>query len=177
MTRPLPLSPPLALAIPLACSLLLLFCLLAGPARAAEPAANPAGNPAGSVKNAAAASVIRAGAAPLALNSGDRVFEKDVLVTAGQGSLGLILRDNTTLALGPGARLVLERFHFEPASGGLAQTLRLTRGSLAAVSGEIAKLNPAAAKVDTPLYTIGIRGTHFLLSVEPGAETPVERAQ
>jgi hypothetical protein len=71
----------------------------------------------------------------------------------------------------------VERFLFEPEQGALGQVLRLSRGSMAAVSGEIVKLNPAVARVDTPVYSVGIRGTHFLLSVEPGFETPEEAAQ
>lgn len=135
-------------------------------------------DPAGSVKNVTGeAQVIRAGAAPASLKPGDRVFEKDVLTTGKGASLGLILRDNSTLSLGPGSRLVVERFLFEPEKGGLAQVLRLSRGSMAAVSGEIVKLNPEVAKVETPLYSIGIRGTHFLLNMEPGFETAEEKAQ
>ncbi|MBI5519553.1 MAG: FecR domain-containing protein [Desulfovibrio sp.] len=135
-------------------------------------------DPAGSVKNVTGeAQVIRAGAAPTPLKPGDRVFEKDVLTTGKGASLGLVLRDNSTLALGPGSRLVVERFLFEPEKGGLAQVLRLSRGSMAAVSGEIVKLNPEVAKVETPLYSIGIRGTHFLLNMEPGHETAEEKAQ
>lgn len=134
--------------------------------------------PAGSVKSVnGEAQVLRSGAGPLALKHGDRIFEKDVLTTGKGASLGLVLRDNSTLSLGPGSRLVVERFLFEPEKGALAQVLKLSRGSMAALSGEIVKLNPAAAKIDTPVYSVGIRGTHFLLNVEPGFETPEEAAQ
>ncbi len=169
MTRPSSLFSALALALSL---------LLAGAALAADAPATPPGAPAGSVKNiSGTARLIRGGGEAVALNPGDRVFEKDVLVTGPDGSLGVILRDDTVLSLGPGARLVIEKFLFDPAKGALAQTLRLTRGSMAAVSGAIVKLNPAAAKVETPLYTIGIRGTHILVNMEPGHETPEEAAQ
>jgi hypothetical protein len=135
-------------------------------------------NPAGSIKSVTGeAQVIRAGAAPASLKAGDRIFEKDVLTTGKGASLGLVLRDNSTLSLGPGSRLVVERFLFEPEKGALAQVLRLSRGSMAAVSGEIVKLNPALAKVETPIYSVGIRGTHFLLNMEPGFETDEEKAQ
>jgi hypothetical protein len=162
-----------------ACSCILVLMLAAAPLRAAQPEGNPAeGDPAGSVKNVSGeAAVIRAGAAPLALKPGDRIFARDVLTTGAGAALGLVLRDNTTLGLGPNSRLVLERFLFAPATGSLAQALRLSRGSLAAVSGEIVKLNPEAARVDTPVCSVGIRGTHFLLHMEPGFETPEEAAQ
>jgi len=169
--------------LPLLRSALLGLSLLASPLLAPEPqtahaAEPPAATPAGSVKNISGeAQVLRGAAAPLALKHGDRIFEKDVLVTGKGAALGLIMRDNSTLSLGPGSRLVVERFLFEPEKGALAQALKLSRGSMAAVSGEIVKLNPDVAKVDTPLYSIGIRGTHFLLNVEPGHETPEEAAQ
>lgn len=151
---------------------LLALCLCA-PASAASEA-----DPAGSVKNVSGqASVLRGGAPAAPLKAGDRIFEKDVLLTSKGSSMGLVMRDNSTLSLGPSSRLVVERFLFAPEKGALSQVLRLSRGSMAAVSGEIVKLNPAAAKVETPLYSIGIRGTHFLLNQEPGYETPEEAAQ
>lgn len=147
-------------------------------ALSADLPAFAADTPVGSIKNTSGAvSLIRGKAEPTPLKPGDRLYEKDILITGKDGSLGLVLRDDTILSLGPGARLVIEKFLFEPAQGGLAQTLRLTRGSMAAVSGAIVKLNPAAAKVETPLYTIGIRGTHILVNMEPGHETPEEAAQ
>lgn len=149
-----------------------LLAIQARPALAAEA------SPAGSVKSVSGeAQVLRGGATPLALKHGDRIFEKDVLTTGKGAALGLVMRDNSTLSLGPGSRLVVERFLFEPEKGALAQALKLSRGSMAAVSGEIVKLNPAVARIDTPVYSVGIRGTHILLNVEPGFETPEEAAQ
>jgi len=127
-------------------------------------------SPAGSVKSATGeAFVIRAGAAPAPLNPGDRIFEKDVLTTGKGASLGLVLRDNSTLSLGPSTQLVVERFLFEPERGALASMLRVAKGSAACVTGEIAKLSPNAVKVMTPTAVIGIRGTHFVVNVEESA--------
>jgi hypothetical protein len=123
--------------------------------------------PAGSVKSfTGVAQVARLGAAPAPLKSGDRIFEKDVLTTDLNSSLGLIMRDNSMISLGPGSRLVVERFLFAPEKGALASILRVAKGSSAVVTGEIAKLSPDAVKVLTPTATIGIRGTHFLVNVD-----------
>jgi len=35
------------------------------------------------------------------------------------------------------------------------------------VSGSIAKLAPQAVQITTPVSTIGIRGTRFLVKIEP----------
>ncbi|MBU1042739.1 MAG: FecR family protein [Proteobacteria bacterium] len=131
-----------------------------------------ADSPAGSVKSfTGQAQVARHGAAPAPLNPGDRIFEKDVLTTGKDSSLGLVMRDNSVVSLGPGSRLVVERFLFAPEKGALASILRVAKGSSAMVTGEIAKLSPNSMKVYTPTATIGIRGTHFLVNVEDGAET------
>lgn len=152
---------------------LALFCLSLFSLNAALAADAPAG----SVKSVAGeAQVTRAGAAA-PLKTGDRVYEKDVLTTGKGATLGLVLRDNSTLSLGPGSRLVVDRFLFEPEKGALAQVLKLSRGSMAAVSGEIVKLNPNVAKIETPVYSVGIRGTHVLLHVEPGLEAAGDKAQ
>lgn len=153
---------------------LLLTALLAAfavPALAAE-AVNTEG-PAGSVKAVSGqAQLARHGAAPTALRPGERIFENDVLTTGAASSLGLILRDNSLVSLGPSSRLVVERFLFAPEKGALASILRVAKGSAACVTGEIAKLSPDAVRVLTPTAVIGIRGTHFLVHVDdgPGAE-------
>jgi hypothetical protein len=139
------------------------------PALAAEPE-----GPAGSVKAITGlAQLARHGAAPTPLRPGERIFENDVLTTGAASSLGLILRDNSTVSLGPGSRLVVERFLFAPEKGALASVLRVAKGSAACVTGEIAKLSPESVKLMTPTATIGIRGTHFLVNVDdgPGTET------
>lgn len=135
------------------------------------------GAPAGSVKSfTGLAQVARLGAAPAPLNPGDRIFEKDVLTTGKDSSLGLIMRDNSVVSLGPGSRLIVERFLFAPEKGALTSILRVAKGSSAIVTGEIAKLSPGAVKVLTPTASIGIRGTHFLVNVEDGVENGVETA-
>jgi len=127
--------------------------------------------PAGSVKNVTGeAQVARAGVAPVALKPGDRIFEQDILTTGKGASLGLVLRDNSTLSIGPASKLIVERFLFAPEKGALSSLLRVSGGSLACVSGEITKLSPDAMKVTTPTASIGIRGTHFLVNVEDGPE-------
>ena len=150
--------------------ILVLTAILIMPAVSALAA--EADNIAGSVKSITGlAQVTRVGAAPAPLKPGERIFEKDVLTTGADGSLGLVMRDNSLVSMGPGSRLVVERFLFAPERGALASILRVGKGSAACVTGEIAKLSPDAVQVMTPTATIGIRGTHFLVHVEETPET------
>jgi hypothetical protein len=82
----------------------------------------------------------------------------------------VILRDNSTLSLGPGSRIVIETFLFFPYEGKFGMLARITRGSMAYLSGLIGKLAPGSARFETPTATIGIRGTRFAVKVgTPGS--------
>lgn len=121
--------------------------------------------PVGRVKSAAGAvSILRAGAT-LPATVGTDVFESDELRTGSDGRLGLTLRDETRLSLGPNSEVTLAQFAFAPEAGRLALGLRLARGVLSYVSGVIAKLAPSAVRLQTPTAIIGVRGTHVLLKV------------
>ncbi len=94
---------------------------------------------------------------------GTRLHVGDTLATGPGGSLGVILRDNSSLSLGPESSLVIRKFLFAPAEGKLGLLVRLSRGTLACLSGLIGKLAPESVRFETPSATIGIRGTRFAL--------------
>ena len=91
----------------------------------------------------------------------------DVLATGSTGTLGVILRDDTVISLGPSSQIRLVQFAFDPAQGNLGMVLRMTRGLLEYLSGRISKLAPGSVRIETPIATLGIRGTHLLARIEP----------
>ncbi len=125
------------------------------------------------------AGVVRVSAGPATVTRDGRVFPAasgtrlrvgDTLATGPGGSLGVVLRDNSSLSLGPESRLVIGTFLFAPAEGKLGLVVRLSRGTLAFISGLIGKLAPETVRFETPSATIGIRGTRFALSAgEPAS--------
>jgi hypothetical protein len=80
--------------------------------------------------------------------------------------MGIILRDNSTLSIGPGSSLSVRNFLFSPAEGKLGLLVRLSRGTMAYLSGLIGKLAPESARFETPVASIGIRGTRFLVKLD-----------
>jgi len=94
---------------------------------------------------------------------GTKLRVGDVLATGPGGSLGVVLRDNSTLSLGPESNLVIRKFLFAPAEGKLGLLVRLSKGTMACISGLIARLAPESVRFETPAATIGIRGTRFAL--------------
>ena len=90
----------------------------------------------------------------------------DVLRTGADGSVGITMRDNSLLSAGPNSILSLERFEFDPTTSAGRFDARLQRGTLAVVSGRIAKKEPRAMTVRTPSAVLGVRGTEFVVSVD-----------
>jgi hypothetical protein len=90
----------------------------------------------------------------------------DVLRTGADGSVGITMRDNSLLSAGPNSILSLERFEFDPTTSEGRFDARLQRGTLAVVSGRIAKKSPQAMTVRTPSATLGVRGTEFVVSAD-----------
>lgn len=115
-----------------------------------------------------AASIERAGQR-LAASVGTRVREGDVVVTGPDGSVGVTFSDNTLLSIGPDSRLAIDRFAFDPTTHKGTFETSLQRGTLAGVSGKIAKQSPDAMRIRTPAALLGVRGTEFVLRTgEPG---------
>ena len=90
----------------------------------------------------------------------------DVLRTGADGSVGITMRDNSLLSAGPNSILSLERFEFDPTTSEGRFDARLRRGTLAVVSGRLAKKSPQAMTVRTPSAVLGVRGTEFVVSVD-----------
>lgn len=91
---------------------------------------------------------------------------EDVLRTGADGSVGITMRDNSLLSAGPNSILSLEHFEFDPTTSDGRFDARLRRGTLAVVSGRIAKKSPQAMTVRTPSAVLGVRGTEFVVSVD-----------
>jgi hypothetical protein len=115
----------------------------------------------GVVRTSAGSATVTRGGVVLPATTGTRIHAGDTLSTGSDGSLGVILRDDSSLSLGPESSLVLRDFLFSPSEGKLGLLVRLSRGTMAYLSGLIGKLAPEKARFETPVATIGIRGTCF----------------
>jgi hypothetical protein len=111
------------------------------------------------------ASIVR-GQSSLPAVVNERIFQGDTLRTGPDGSLGMLLKDDTSLSLGPNSVVVVDQFLFAPAEGKLSLVTRMVRGTAVYVSGIIAKLSPQTVRFETPNASIGIRGTRFLVKVD-----------
>jgi hypothetical protein len=134
---------------------------------AAAPVFAQAPRPAGLIKIASgSAFVVRAGA-QLPAEAGQAIFEADTVKTGADGRLGITLKDDTRVSLGPSSEVRVNRFVYAPAEGRLGLVLGVVRGAMAYVSGRIAKLAPDSIRLETPAAVMGVRGTTLAVRVTP----------
>lgn len=125
---------------------------------------------AGVVQSSQGSATVTRGGQETPADPGMKLQVGDVLTTGSNGSLGVIFRDDSTLSLGPDSSLVVREFLFSPAEHRLGLVARLTKGTMAYLSGVLGKLAPEAVRFETPVATIGIRGTRF--AVKAGEPSP-----
>ncbi len=112
--------------------------------------------------------VIRASdGSEVVLKIGDALYQDDIVETGAGGTVGLVFIDGTTLALGEDGELVLDELVYDPSKAVGKGTLRLVSGAAEFVSGGIAKSGADAMTFQTPVATIGIRGTRVFASYDP----------
>ena len=129
----------------------------AGPAHAAEI---------GQIKNTAGQVFLLRNNNQQPAKPGDLIEQADVIITGSNGSVGVTLIDNSRLSAGPNTRIEFKQFRFNPTTQEGESLTQLHRGTLAIVSGQIAKRSPDAMKVQTPTTILGVRGTKFAVKVE-----------
>ena len=137
-----------------------LLLALALPLAAAEPA--------GVIKTVKGqVSIERAGAIAAAA-PGAKVQAGDRIVTGPDGRVGVTLQDNTLLSAGPNSTLDLNAFAFDSTTHAGAIDASVKRGTLAVVSGKIAKQSPETVRFRTPNAILGVRGTSFVVDAGQG---------
>lgn len=135
---------------------ILLGCLMIGAPAVAEI---------GRIKSSTGAAFVVRGKGLVSARPGLPLEPQDVLMTKRDGRLAMIFIDNTRFALGPNSNVSVRQFLFDrKTQRGQFETV-VNRGSLAVVSGQIAKSGRDAMKVRTPTTVLGVRGTRFVVHV------------
>lgn len=108
------------------------------------------------------ATAIRNGVSVI-LNNGDNVEKGDVVSTGSDSTLGITFIDGTVFGLSSNARMVLNEMIYDPNGSNNSSLLSLVAGTITFVAGETAKHGDM--KIDTPVATMGIRGTAVLTEI------------
>ena len=120
----------------------------------------------GRVKLVSGIATIERGNQKIAATSGLVLQKGDTIVTGKNGRIGVTFNDNTRFAAGPNSRVNVSDYAFDDTTHKGQFLTRVDRGSLAIVSGQIAKSNRDAMWVKTPTALLGVRGTRFVVEVD-----------
>lgn len=96
------------------------------------------------------------------LKVGSQLFIGDVIRTAARGRVRIALLDETVIALGRNAELVLSDFEYAPADKRGKVITEVRQGAFRVIGGAIANMTAAKFETKTPVGTIGIRGTDYV---------------
>lgn len=100
----------------------------------------------------------------------DSVVAAETVETPENGAMHLRFNDGSQLRLGSASRATLDRFVYDSGTGNGEMSANLARGAFRFISG---KLNKSGVRLRTPNALIGIRGTDFLVNVDPFGATLV----
>jgi hypothetical protein len=88
---------------------------------------------------------------------GDLVYRGDIIQTGPDGKLGVGFADGSSFSVSNNARMELNEFVYDPHGHSNSSLMSLTKGTFTFIAGEVA--HTGNMKVDTPVGTMGIRGT------------------
>ena len=95
------------------------------------------------------------------------VYSGDTIQTEEDTKVSLKLLDDTTFFIGSNSEVILDEFVYDPNTNLGTVAASMLKGTFRYISGTVAKINPQAVTLRTPLATIGIRGTVVLVQIEP----------
>lgn len=92
------------------------------------------------------------------------------VVTGPGGRVIILLIDQTAFTIGASSELVMDRFVYDPGTDAAPTriSIAMVKGLLRFVTGKVARRDPNSIQVRTPVGNLGIRGTDFEVSADPG---------
>ncbi|MCC7548906.1 MAG: FecR domain-containing protein [Burkholderiales bacterium] len=103
------------------------------------------------------------------LRKGDSIDESETVTTGAGGRVQLRFKDGAFVALQPASSLRVDRYrHVGKGDAEDSVWLSFLQGGLRTLSGAVGKEDPKAYRMDSPVATIGIRGTGYALDLGDG---------
>ncbi|MCK5555147.1 MAG: FecR domain-containing protein, partial [Alphaproteobacteria bacterium] len=105
------------------------------------------------------AHIVRSDGTQILATIGTSVFQGDVIETSKTGAVNILFADNTTFAVSESARLAVDQFVYNSAEQSGSSFFSMLQGMFVYTSGMIGKSDPGNVSIETPVGSIGIRGT------------------
>lgn len=107
---------------------------------------------------------------------GIEIYQGDIVETAGNGAVNIVFIDDTSFAVSEDARLAIDEYVYDPVTEAGQTDFSVLKGVFVYTSGAIGRDDPDDVTIDTPVGSIGIRGTIIAGDVDQGEITVVEGA-
>ncbi len=142
-----------------------------------EFAANPSASdesPVGAVEEVKGnATVTRADGSVENITIGTPIYEGDIIQTDAYGAVNIVFMDETSMAISENARLAIDEYTFDPSTESGTTNFSVLRGLFVFTSGLIGRDDPDDVQIDTPVGSIGIRGTVIAGEINPGGDSKI----
>lgn len=99
------------------------------------------------------------------------IYLHDTLTTDVNSQAQIAFTDNTLMTFRPETKFVIDTYSYQPQSkiGSVGKyVMSLIEGGFRTITGLIAKSNPNDYKINTPVATIGVRGTDYNVYIHKG---------
>jgi hypothetical protein len=96
---------------------------------------------------------------------GAKLKVNDSIITGGNGSVGLVFLDNSTLAMGPDSEIELKRFNYDPTTYMGAFDAYVKQGTVSLQAGNLAESGADNVRVTTPQAELKGNAKQLLISV------------
>jgi hypothetical protein len=101
---------------------------------------------------------------------GSMVHMGDVVTTGKQGSVNILFADNTSFSISRNAKLAIDEFTYNPQEHEGTSYFSMLQGVFVYQSGDIGKDDPSKVNINTPVGSIGIRGTLVAGEINPAGQ-------
>lgn len=99
------------------------------------------------------------------------IYLHDVLLTNDATQAEIVFTDNTLITFKPNTKFSIDQYSYQPKKqkGSVGKSIMsLIEGGFRTITGVIAKSNPPDYQVNTPIATIGVRGTTYAVYLDNG---------
>lgn len=119
------------------------------------------------------ATVTRADGTVETITIGTPIYQGDVIETDAAGAVNIVFIDETSMAVSENARLAIDEYTFDPSTESGTTNFSVLRGLFVFTSGLIGRDDPDDVSIDTPVGSIGIRGTVIAGDINPSGESNI----
>jgi hypothetical protein len=119
------------------------------------------------------ATVTRADGTVETVTIGTPIYQGDIVETDASGAVNIVFIDETSMAVSENARLAIDEYTFDPATESGTTNFSVLRGLFVFTSGLIGRDDPDDVSIDTPVGSIGIRGTVIAGEINPSGESTI----